>query len=324
MNSNELCALDEALDYLNGTYLIESTINSIPSEVSSFINSLNTKIKKVDNKDFRNIKFKASIDQKDRDNASISNNRKLSEEGTIIVISLPFNGAIYRKGNPFKFAFDFIEREFNESGLVDKYNLFTLRIINPELYATINPKTDSKDIFNMRNIIKNSKELDIDYYDASYMDEDELKKAFNVKTFLDSFKKKYNENVSYSFDPYRFEIYMNNEKYSNSFYKQYMKQYMEINDKADEEIEKYLKLGDENNKDYSKEIDDLEEKAYEDKRKLLNKYINQKIIPALNSAEKETGIKYIREDFNFNASYTIRSSNGKYKNRLSIFIRIES
>lgn len=318
MNNNELYVLDETLDYLNGTCLIESTINSIPSEVSRFVNSLNTKIKKVDNKDFRNIKFKASIDQKDRNNASISNNRKLSEEGIIIVILLPFRGVSYRKGNPFEFAFNFIRKEFNESNLVDKYNLFTLQIKDPDLYATINPKTDSKDISNMRNIIKNSKELDSDYYDISYMDEDEVKKAFKVKTFLDSFKKKYNENVRYTFGPHSFTIYMNNEKYNNSFYKQYI----EISDKAYEEMEKYLKLSDEDGKDYSKEMNDLEEKLYDDKEKLLNNYIKQKITPALNSAEKETGIKYIREDFN--GSYGAGESNGKYITSLTISIRIKS
>lgn len=281
--------------YFGNEYIFESEFDQIPSEVIEFVNRLNKDIKNVREKEFTNTKFEASTKPEDRRQAAISNNYKLSTQGTIIKIILPFNGIMYNgKTNPFEYLYKFVRNEFEKSKLKDNYKYYELRLWSGNLiYATINPKLDSDaNLDKMKAIL--SKDRNYDNYEepVKYLDSKTVEKAIDTKKFFDVFVTKYKDKSIMSYVSGMIRIFIDSKKHSSN---SLMRDYMSLDQEYDKDIMKLLDRSKSEDKDLSKEMNNVEDKFYEDKNNLFNNYIKSKIIPAINDSKKESGITKVSD-----------------------------
>jgi hypothetical protein len=275
--------------------ILESTITEIPNEVKNFVGALNNNIKKVKEEDFRNTKFEATINPNDRSAAAISNNWKLSKEGIIIKITLPFSGIHYTKEpNPYKYLFNFVKTEFDNSNLTKDYKFYELQVGNKVMYATVNPRKDS-DVYldQAKEILSKDKYYDNYEHPYKYLDEDEIKDAMRVKEFFDKFITKYTDKVSISYSSYGIDLYITSTDHSST---PIMNKYMTIHDKYGKQYDElYEKLynteDDKEEKEIYNKLDKLGKEESVEVDKLLIVYKKQSILPALEYAKKETNIK---------------------------------
>lgn len=273
--------------------MLESTITKIPNEVKNFVGVLNSNIKKVKEVDFRNTKFEATVNPKDRSDAAISNNWNLSEEGIIIKITLPFSGIHYNKEpNPYMYLFKFTRNEFNNSKLTKDYKYYELQVRDRVIYATVNPRKDS-DIYldQAKEILKKDKYYD-NYEDpAEYLGEDDIKKVMKVKAFFDKFITKYKDNGFIHYNSYGIDIYFTSKNHKSI---PIMSKYMAIHNKYDSQYEALFEELDKDDSDQSEifeKLDKLDKTKSSEIDKLLIDYKKNALLPALEYAKKETNTK---------------------------------